>query len=384
MLPRKYHCFWRLWNCFWCRRALPLVEISQMCIKLIQKSAMPLRAFLNRCRTKPLVLATLGLCSCGSGFHSLPLGDLGSSVAMIYSIDSVNHRVLRYTPNDLGTATLVSDISLPAGMTATLVTTDAAGNVYVGGYTMSANRSEVVVYDAEATDDDAPMRTLKLHPGKLIALAVDRQSEIYAAQKSPRAAVYVYSSIADEVSPIRTIEATSFVDINDLAVDSTGNVYVSGWNGSASLIREFSSTAAGSSTTVRTLWAPHGATFGGLAVDDGGNIFAMQDHTIYEFAAGAEFASGAKGTPQPIQAINLPAQFVPYASEAFSNVLRRDGVGNFFVPVKMTGANANESLNMVYGFASNADGDATPILQFTADDATGSGPHGHNIPLAVF
>jgi hypothetical protein len=48
----------------------------------------------------------------------------------------------------------------------------------------------------------------------------------------------------------------------------------------------------------------------------------------------------------------------------------------------MTGSTG--SMNMVYGFASNAAGDATPILQFTAQDATAKGPHGDNIPLAVF
>jgi hypothetical protein len=67
-------------------------------------------------------------------------------------------------------------------------------------------------------------------------------------------------------------------------VDSAGNVYVSGWNGSASFIREFSSTATGACcTAIRTMWASHGSTFGGLAVDDRGNIFAMQDMTICKF-----------------------------------------------------------------------------------------------------
>jgi hypothetical protein len=83
-------------------------------------------------------------------------------------------------------------------MTATLVTTDAAGGLYIGGYTTSVNHSEVLVYEADATDDDAPVRTLKLHPGKLIALAVDRQSEIYAAQKNARVAIYIYSGNFDD------------------------------------------------------------------------------------------------------------------------------------------------------------------------------------------
>jgi hypothetical protein len=343
---------------------------------------MPLRAFLTRCKTKPLILAVLGLCSCGSGFRSLPVDNLGSSVGVLYSIDSLNHRVLRYTPNELGTATLVSFINLPSTLTATLVTTDAAGNLYIGGYTTNDNRSEVLSYDADATDDDAPKRSLKLHPGKLTALAVDRQSMIYAAEKIwaggkiSQAAIYIYSAISGEDIPLRTINPAASVEFNDLAVDSAGRIYVSGSNGSATFIREFSAAATGAATAMRTLWAPHGSAFGGIAVDDNGNLFVLRGTTICELAA------GSNGTPEPVQTINLPARFMSYTQESFSNVLRRDGMGDFFVPATMTGADG--SVNMVYGFASDASGNATPVIQFTAPDATASAPNGESIPLAVF
>src|ERR1700723_427339 len=167
---------------------------------------MPLRAFLSRCKIQPLILVMLGLCSCGSGLRSLPVGDLGTSVAAIYSIDNMNHRVLRYTPNEFGTVTLDSSINLPAGLTATLVTTNAAGNIYIGGYTTSVNHSEVVIYDAGATDDDAPLRTLKLRPSRLYAIAVDRQNEIYAAQMNTLAVINVYTGISEDTTPVRKIE----------------------------------------------------------------------------------------------------------------------------------------------------------------------------------
>jgi len=337
---------------------------------------MQLLNFLNRCKITPLIVLVLGLCSCGSGLSSLPMSDLGSSFAVLYSIDGVNHRVLRYTPNELGTATLDSFINLPSNMTATLVTTDALGNVYVGGYIINMNHSEVLVYDDDASDNDAPVRTLKLHPGKLTALAVDRQSVVYAAEKNTTAAIYIYAPASDDSTPARTILPASSVDLNDMAVDSAGHVYVSGWAGNASFIREFSPAANGAATALRTLWAPHGSSYGGIAVDDNGNIFVMLGETICELPA------GSTGTPEPIHAIYLPAKFMSYTNETFSNILRRDGIGNFFVPATMTGANGR--VNMVYGFASNAAGDATPVIQFTARDATAIAPNSNSIPLAVF
>jgi hypothetical protein len=333
-------------------------------------------------------MLTLGLCSCGSGLQRLPMADLGSSVAVLYSIDSVNHRILRYTPNELGTAMLDSSIDLPAGLTATLVTTDAIGDLYIGGYTASENRSEVLVYEADASDDDAPVRTLRLHPGKLTALAVDRQSNIYAAEKNTQAAIYIYSAESSDATPARIIHPAAAVELDDVAVDSAGDVYVSGRSGSASFIREYSPAASGAATAMRTLWAPQGSSFGGIAVDDDGDIFAMQGMTIYEFAGGAKFAgndqlaAGTSGTPEPIQAINLPAKFMSYTKEGFSNVLRRDGMGDFFVPATMSGDNG--SVNMIYGFASNAQGNATPVIQFTVSAATPTAPSGESIPLAVF
>jgi len=342
---------------------------------------MPEFTFLNRCKAKPLIVALLGLCSCGSGLHSLPIGNLDSSVRMLYSIDALGHRILRYTPNELGTATLDSWISLPSDINATQLTTDAIGNLYVGGYTTSKDRSKVLVYAVNAADHDAPMRTLKLRPGKLTALAVDRQNTIYVAEKSavesgPQAAIYIYSAGSKGATPTQTIYQPSAVELNDLAVDSAGHVYVSGSTGSDSFIREFSATASDTATATRTVWAPHGTAYGGLAVDDDGNIFVMQGATICKLAA------GTSGTPQAAQTINLPAKFISYTTETFSNVLRRDGIGDFFVPTTMTGANG--SVNMVYGFASNAAGDATPVIQFTVPDATATAPNGESMPLAVF
>jgi hypothetical protein len=228
----------------------------------------------------------MALCSCGSGLRNMPINNLGESVEVIYSIDSVSHRILRYTPNEFGSVSLDSGINLPSNLTPTLVSTDAIGNVYVGGYTSSVNKSEVLVYVFDANNDDQPQRTLQLEPGKLTALAIDRQSTIYAAQKnsqkSDRPFIDVYSS--DDTTPVRAMRQATYGELNDLAVDSSGHLYVSGTNGKDSFIREYQPA---NGAAMRTIWAPHGSTFGGLAVDDNGNLYTMQGMTLCEYGPDA-------------------------------------------------------------------------------------------------
>jgi hypothetical protein len=344
-----------------------------------QRGSYLLSTLLNRSKTTPLILVLLGLCSCGNELRSLPLSNLDTSVAALYSIDGENHRVLRYTPNDVGTAVLDSSINLPAGMTATLIATDATGNLHIGGYTDDVDHAEVLIYDSAAKEDDQPLRILTLVPGKLTALAIDRQGAIYTAQASQKQAViHIYSPNAGEDTPIRSIAPAAFADLYDLAVDSAGDVFVSGTDGSTSFIREFSPAATGDAAAMRTVVAPEGVSFGGLAVDDSGEIFVMMGQTICKIAPG-------ENEPKAIQAINLPVGYTASSAEAFPNVLRRDGLGDFFVPVRVTATGrVFGSLDIIYGFALNAGGDAIPMLQFIAEEAAASGPREHNVPLAVF
>jgi len=319
---------------------------------------------------------------CGSGYHeaSATMGAAITTSALFYSLDATDGLVLAFAPNSTGSATEAGTLKLPAGLTPNLIATDAQGNLYVGGYTTSVNTTEVVEYATGVTGDVVPMRTVMLDQGKLTALAVDAGGQIYAGQLNVLASVKIYAATANGVStPLRTIDPAYLLFVNDIAVDSSGNTYVSAWNGGAYTIVEYGTTAAGGATSLRTLYAPAGSYFGGITVDDAGDIFAMEQLTI------VKFAPGATGTPSPVQAINIPGPGSGYTVESYSNVLRRDSTGNFFVPTTLSlSSNATSSQNVVFAFASTASGNATPILQFSPQNATVSTPLGINIPLAVF
>ena len=331
-----------------------------------------------------LLMAWLTVSGCGSGYH-LENVTVPASIAL-YSIDATAGTVLQFASDGKGSATQQSTLALPSGFSANLLATDSVGRLYVGGYTTNVNTTEVLVYAAGSAGTTAPLRTVLLETGKLTALAADSSGQIYAGQLNVAGSVKIYSASANgSSSAVRSIVPASLqanlLYIDDLAVDSAGNTYVSIFNGGAYLIVEYPATATGSATATRTLIAPANSYFGGIAVDNAGNVFAMEQLTI------VQFAPGTTGTPVPTASINLPAPVSPYTAEAYPDVLRRDTAGNFYVPVTESHPSTTggaTTVTLIYGFAPTASGNANPILQFTAKDATLSTPLGTHIPLGVF
>ncbi|MES2390039.1 MAG: hypothetical protein V4555_00250 [Acidobacteriota bacterium] len=329
-----------------------------------------------------LLLASLCLLGCGSDtFYPSGLTGDGSTpgitTAYFYTVNATNNTVLQFRANGSGSATQTSaSITLPAGFNASLLATDATGQLYVGGYTTGPNASEVLVYSGVTT---APMlaRTVILQPGKLTALAADSTGQIYAAQSNASPTVNVYPAATTGTStPIRSLTQSDYLYVNDLAVDASGNLYVCAYNGGIYLVDVFNSAATGSVAPLRTLQSGVGSYFGGIAVDAAGELYVLEQLTI------EKFAPGASGSPTPLNSINLPTPPAPYTGEAYSNVLRLDTAGNLFVPTTLS--NTSASQNIVYAFSANQAGTPTPILQFVPTGATASTPLGINIPLAVF
>ena len=339
---------------------------------------------IHRLSSTLLTLATVCLLGCGSdSFYSAnPNGGgdgstPGVTTAYFYTVDATNNTILQFHADGAGSATQTANtITLPAGFSASLLATDPNGTLYVGGGApTNANAAEVLVY-ATPTTAPALARTIVLQTGKLTALAADASGQIYAAQQSTATPVVnVYASGSSSSTPLRSLQQSDYLYINDLAVDTSGNLYVCAYNGGIYLIDTFNSTAAGAPTPTRTILSPPGSYFGGIAVDASGDLYTLEQLTI------VEFAPGANGTPAPINSINLPAPSGTFTAEAYSNVLRLDTAGNLFVPVSLS--NATQTANTIYAFSPNQTGTPAPILQYAPIGATNSTPLGINIPLAV-
>jgi len=267
-------------------------------------------------------------------------------------------------------------LNVPSFLSVTLLAVDPKGNLYVGG-TVSGNaqQCEVLVYPAGASGSATPTRSVVLEPGALTALAADSSGQIYAGQSNTLSSVKVYAATANGSSTASVVlNPTSFRYINDVAVDTTGRIFVSGYNGGAYFIDTFAAGASGAATPTATLYAPSGSYFGGIALDASGNLWAVEQLTI------VEFAPGASGTPTPLTSINLQPVTAPYTGQTYSNVLRIDSNGYLYIPVVETGASVVTGFTAIY--SPTQSGTPLPLETVTSNDIITTSV-GSSIPLAV-
>lgn len=320
------------------------------------------------------VLLALVACGAGNVILSTKNVSVPPVTAKVYAIDATDNVLLEYQITN-STAAQIGTLALPAGFSPTLVATDPAGGLYVGGNTGSAQATEVVVYAAGAVGAATPLRTVSLTAGKLTALAADAKGQIYAGKLNTLSAVEVYPATANgTATPATVLNPAHFQYLNDVAVAASGAISVSGWNGGAYFIDTFAPGASGPAIPTAELYAPTGSYFGGIAIDGYGNLWAMEQLSI------VEFAPGAAGTPQPLNTITLPNPGSPYTGQAYSNVLRVDSNGLLYVPVTWTGSGTASSVAV---FAPTQNGAATPAVTVAMPQATQSTPLATNIAIAV-
>jgi hypothetical protein len=305
---------------------------------------------------------------------SIYVGNLSSSG--VYS-------VLQFARAAQGSATPIASLSLPSGFEMNCLTTDSTGQIYVGG-ALPVGTSytwEVLVYAAAASGSAVPVRTIvgsSTSFQTVSELAVDSSGLLYVLASQPAPMVAVMAASANgTASPLRTITGSA-TQISGgslgIAVDPSGTLYVSntGLGTGPGEVLAFASTANGNAAPARVISG--GSTgFGGLYgmdTDSSGNLYVLSiglpvvpgDTTTIE-----EFAPTANGNVAPIRTIGGSNTGL-----TDSNVMCVDkSTGTIYASI--AGLPVNPSVET---FAATASGNATPTASFTSTAWNETGYYG--------
>jgi hypothetical protein len=193
---------------------------------------------------------------------------------------------------------------------------DPTGIVYV------STGSAILKFAANATGAATP--TIIAPTSAFTPMATDSAGDLYA---------YAGSGVVDEfnagfttgtpskVLTLSAIGSTAISSVSDMAIDSSGNIYLAGFaTGPTPFISEYSS-ATGTTTPTKTISGSSTlmADPVALAVDNAGNIYeedapiftvSAHNNIIYTFSAGASGNVAPSGNFSPAAQTVAPATFV--------------------------------------------------------------------------
>ena len=298
------------------------------------------------------------------------------SATVAYMIGSPSSEVMAYSAVPADNGSSVATLMLPPSYWAGPVATDSSGQIYVAAAADPIdplNLGDIFIYPPNSTGAAIPSRTVNVNAGGIVALAVDPAGLLYVAiagdfQGTPTVTVYSPEA-SGPATPLRKLQLTNVLQVNDIAADAAGNIYVAGYMNPENGIAIYPPTASGPATPIRTI------TFGtsnvyGVAVSATGEILANVCLGCYDTSfIIEEFVPGASGAASPINTINLTGG--PDWRIVSGGLVRFDGAGNIFTSLELVTNNLVQSSGVVvYRFGPTDTGNAVPTVQIRGKNNT--------------
>jgi 6-phosphogluconolactonase (cycloisomerase 2 family) len=226
-------------------------------------------------------------------------------------------------------------------------------SIVPGLYVANRGANSVTVYAPGVSGNATPLRIISGADTKLFGtrgVALDSTGNLYVSNEYGNITVYAPGA-SDNVAPIRTIHTSGWaytgegLDSFGMVLDSAGNLYVS--NDNFNSITVYAPDATGNATPLRTIRGPSTGLFypEGVALDSAGNLYVanFEGNTI------TVYAPGATGDVAPIRSISGALPPAPYMTTGVA----LDFAGNLYV--------SNSYGNSITVYASAASGKVAPI-----------------------
>lgn len=276
-----------------------------------------------------------------------------------------------------------------------------AGEVRI--FTASRDTDALLAFNLKAKGNVAPARTIASYPNLSDpdALAIDGNGDLYAANDGGNQVFVFAKDDNGDVKPMRTIggSKSQLGPTEGIMVDPSDNLWVSNYVNSA--ITEYKAGASGNVKPIATIGGTNTHLDGpcGLAMNTNQQLFAANIHS----ASIVVFAKGANGNATPLGVIGgsktgliMPfalafdkqgrlrvadesAGVLVFANGALGNVAPVQKITGLAYPAGVAGDSAGHiwaadfSEDSIDEYASDADGNATPIRTIAGSKTTING-----------